>query len=187
MPKLRTKRAMVGWFDPIQLIQTGIRVMISTVFGEFADKREAFAGANPISDERLDPKFNYSGSEHRAGFGFDYVADTGDGWNPTFAVARLLAEPELQPAGAAEPLARGQVLIMGGDQVYPTATRKDYDERLLDPYEEAWSPAEGKAKWDESARPDLFAVPGNHDWYDGLKIFFHLFCRRTIKEKGRTG
>src|SRR5437016_1084882 len=28
--------------------------------------------------------------------------------------------------------------------------------------------------------PDLYAVPGNHDWYDGLSAFLNLFCWRQI-------
>ena len=28
-----------------------------------------------------------------------------------------------------------------------------------------------------SSHPPLFAVPGNHDWYDGLAGFLAIFCR----------
>ncbi|MBV9930729.1 MAG: hypothetical protein JO013_07270, partial [Alphaproteobacteria bacterium] len=50
----RKRKAMVGWFDPRQLAATAIRVVVSTLFGEFADRREAFAAANPLSDRALD-------------------------------------------------------------------------------------------------------------------------------------
>jgi hypothetical protein len=182
---MREKMAMVGWFDPGQLIQTAVRVAISTVFGQFADRREALASANPISDEALDPSFDFSQQASESGFWFDYVADTGDGWNPTFAIARLLAEEDLVLTGTDAPLPRGRVLIMGGDQVYPTATEEDYENRLKYPFEEAHHPAGvTDPAWSEKNRPDLFAVPGNHDWYDGLRTFSHIFCRRTIKSPG---
>lgn len=188
---MRKRMPMVGWFDPGQLIQTAIRVLISTLFGEFADRREAFAAANPIKDDKLDERCDYATRCPGGDFWLDYVADTGDGWNPTYAIARLLAAKELHPrekeggtpleAG----LPRAQVLVLGGDQVYPTASQEEYDNRFVYPFDEAYRPGGAKdGIWDEKHRPDLFAVPGNHDWYDGLKTFFHLFCRRTIKADG---
>lgn len=184
---MRKKMPMVGWFDPGQLVQTAIRVLVSTVFGQFADKREALAAANPISDDELDERCDYASKYPQGDLWFDYVADTGDGWNPTYAVARLLAQRELRPRASEaskhleDPLQRGRLLIMGGDQVYPTSSPEEYDNRLRYPFDEACR-VEGMAE--EKERPDLFAVPGNHDWYDGLRTFFHLFCRRTIKSEG---
>jgi hypothetical protein len=184
---MRKKMGMVGWFDPGQLVQTAIRVVISSLFGEFADRREAFAAANPISDDALDPQFDYAKRSPEGELWLDYVADTGDGWNPTYAVARMLAADALRPRtreGGEQvetPLPRARLLVFGGDQVYPTATREDYDNRLIYPFDEAY---EREGNWSKQDRPDLFAVPGNHDWYDGLKTFFHLFCRRTIKSPG---
>jgi hypothetical protein len=172
---------MVGWFNPILLIQTAIRVLMSTIFGEFADKREAFAAANPIDDGALDPSFDYARRHSKGNFWFDFVADLGDGWNPTFAIARLLAEDKLQFPGH-EGLPRGSLLIMGGDEVYPTPSEEQYYDRLEYPYSEA-----DEGRWAEEDSPDLYAVPGNHDWYDGLRAFFPLFCRRNIKAQGKAG
>ena len=182
---MRKKMGMVGWFDPAQLIQTAIRVVISSLFGEFADRREAFAAANPIKDDALDERCDYAKRYPDGDLWLDYVADTGDGWNPTYAIARLLAAKELHPLAkedgspVEQGLPRARVLVMGGDQVYPTATREDYENRLVYPFDEA-----AKGAWTKEERPDVFAVPGNHDWYDGLRTFFHLFCRRTIKSEG---
>src|SRR5919199_6767138 len=30
---------MVGWYDPVQLIRTGAEVLISSIFGKYADQR----------------------------------------------------------------------------------------------------------------------------------------------------
>ena len=46
MPK---RLPMTNWFDPALLIRTAIRAAVSTVFGEFADRREAIASANAIA------------------------------------------------------------------------------------------------------------------------------------------
>ncbi|WP_438755063.1 metallophosphoesterase family protein [Pararhizobium sp. O133] len=166
------KRAkMVGWYNPTMLISTAIRVAISTVFGEFADRREAMAAARPISPKEIDETYVY-GHKEDGDFWFDFMADTGDGWNSTYAIARLLAAPSLTCGGATEPLQRGRILIMGGDQVYPTASRADYEVKLIGPFDEAArrSPIPSKT--------DVYAIPGNHDWYDGLSAFLGQFCRR---------
>jgi hypothetical protein len=186
----RKRLKMVGWFDPGQLVATAIRVVISTLFGEFADKREAFAASNPISDAKIDPCFDYRSRYPTGDFWLDYVADTGDGWNPTFAVARLLAEDSFTwrrshyENATTEELCRGRVLIMGGDEVYPTPSKEGYEDRLKYPFEEACK-RNGVAAWSKEERPDVYAMPGNHDWYDGLRNFFHIFCRRTIKAPGQ--
>lgn len=52
------------------------------------------------------------------------MSDLGDGFNPTYALATLLAEEKLDLAGGtgdgeSVPTQRGRLLVMGGDQVYP--------------------------------------------------------------------
>jgi hypothetical protein len=170
---------MTSWYNPVLLVQTAIRVAISTIFGQFADKREAMAATNAIAQQPFDDSFSYRGRRGADGcFWLDYLADTGDGWDSTFAMARLLAAESLTPRGGT-PLPRGQVLLLGGDQVYPSASRAAYGDRLLEPLEEAWRIAALDSCWPDPP-PDLYALPGNHDWYDGLGSFFSLFCRRRI-------
>lgn len=172
---------MVGWFDPPELASTAVRVAIGHVFGEFVDRREAMASARELDPAAIDPVHRYE-ADADGDFWFDFVADTGEGFNPTFAVARLLAEPRLAVAGAAEALPIGRLLVMGGDQIYPTPSRAEYQERLVAPFEEA---RRGAPPWPEP-RPHLYAVPGNHDWYDGLSAFLGLFSRRRKKDDWAT-
>ncbi len=105
-------------------------------------------------------------------FWIDYVADVGDGFEATYTTAYLLAQDSLDIQGAGK-LPHGDVLIMGGDQCYPQATREEYKKRLLEPFNWAFSVPEAKRK--------LFAIPGNHDWYDGLIAFDSLFCSSRDK------
>ncbi len=58
---------------------------------------------------------------------------------------------------------------MGGDQVYPVPTAVEYENRMLGPYRAALPCASAEA-------PELFAIPGTHDWYDGLGNFTSIFC-----------
>jgi len=183
---MRRKEGMAGWFDPGVLIQTGIRAAISTVFGQFADRREAIAAANAVAAQPADAEFDYTTRHSGGDFWIDYLADTGDGWNPTYAMARLVSEDSIELAGTSMP--RGRLLVLGGDQVYPTATIEEYDNRFRYPFDEAYAPG-GVKRWVEGSAeaPDLYAIPGNHDWYDGLSSFFGLFCRRRVAQPGGLG
>lgn len=183
-PALTRRRhmPMTGWYNPIMLLQTGIRVLVSTIFGEFADRREIIAVANAFEPQPFDSSFDYSEKATGGEFWFDYVADTGDGWDPTLAIARLLTEPALELDGVSLP--RGRVLIMGGDEVYPTPSRQAYEDHLIGPFEEAFSRLTSAAR---RMMPDLYVTPGNHDWYDGLSSFLALFCRRRIANLNAAG
>jgi len=160
-----TRRRMVNWFDPRLLFQTAVKVLLSTLFGAYADKRELLAVLNN-EDEH-----DYSGEQE---LWLDYAADLGDGWDSSYTVARLLAAESLAPEGLeGSALPRGRLLVFGGDEVYPVATRDQYRDRLTGPYEAAL-PWVGEDK----QPPHLFAIPGNHDWYDGLTSFTRLFCQQ---------
>ena len=95
----------VRWLQPGVLVSTGVQSVMAEIFGSFADKRE-LQGTLPSRVHRHD-----DGDE----LWFDFVADLGDGFDATYSIASLLAASELQPAGAAEPLPRGRILVMGGD------------------------------------------------------------------------
>ena len=118
-------------------------------------------------------------AQPRESIWIDYVGDVGDGWNSTYAVAYYLAEAgrtfTYTVANNKEPqkaeTKRGDLLIFGGDEVYPTASRLEYNERLVAPYETA-------LKETTAPHPHVFAVPGNHDWYDSLVAFTRLFTAR---------
>lgn len=175
---------MVGWYDPLQLARTGVEVAVSTLFGRHSDQRQIEAlTSGQASFYDYSCKYDDDGQavcqptqERRESIWIDYVGDVGDGWNSTYAVAYHLAEPELElsyadPATREARVARtrkGELLVFGGDQVYPTASREEYDRRLVKPYEAALRKSEAPC-------PHVFAIPGNHDWYDSLVSFTRLF------------
>lgn len=156
------RRPMVRWFDPHQLIDTAVRVLVSGVFSSYADNRELQAREPAeVPDRSGQPEL-----------WLDYVADLGDGWNSTYTVARLLAADalELDRNGETHCTERGRLLVMGGDAVYPVPKAAEYENRMLGPYRSALPCAAGEA-------PELFAIPGSHDWYDGLVNFTSIFLR----------
>ncbi|MDT5062372.1 MAG: hypothetical protein QOH63_2831 [Acidobacteriota bacterium] len=188
---------MVGWYDPRQLIRTGTQVAISTIFGRHSDRRlvEALASGRP---EIYDYTYHYKDDGHdlcemdesrpRDEIWIDYVADLGEGWNSTYAVAYYLREDsrefEYTDTRSGEKLMaqteRSDILVFGGDEVYPAADRLEYDQRLVKPYEKAFPPGQ------RTAHPHVFAIPGNHDWYDSLISFSRLFCSKRWFSGWRT-
>ena len=61
-------------------------------------------------------------------------------------------------AAAAEDV---RFVVLSSDVVYPTGAMKDYESRF-------WLPFKGVAK-------PVYAIPGNHDWYDALEGFAATF------------
>jgi hypothetical protein len=166
----------VRWFHPFELARAGVRAMLAAMFGAYADKRELQAALHPRTNElELDYRREPGGAA-RAEIWVDFVADLGDGFNATYAVASQLGREKIElelPGGGSIETPRGAILIMGGDEVYPTASRLEYEQRTVGPYRAALPFVA-----DEARAPHLFAVPGNHDWYDGLSAFLRQFAQQ---------
>ena len=159
-----TPQRPVPWLRPQLLGNTAVRAGLAQMFGAYLDKRE-LQGALGSEVYR---------HETDADLWLDYVADIGDGFDATYSVAWLLAQERLtlaDPQGGQHVLPRGRVLVMGGDEVYPTADWRQYENRAKGPYRAALPEA-------GDAPPTLYALPGNHDWYDGLTAFLRLFGKR---------
>jgi hypothetical protein len=167
---------MTGWFQPILLAKLLMRVIVSDVFGQYADRRLISAALDPATEdqlrERTDNVSDFLARDKTKPVWLDYVSDLGDGFDATYAIAYLLAQPQLQVEGYGEPLPRGNLVVMGGDQVYPTATRDDYNVKMRLPYSLALPDKKGES------HPLILLIPGNHDWYDGLVNFLATFCRK---------
>lgn len=187
------------WLAPKLLVFIGVQVALSTKFAEFFDRRDAYAGVLTALPEKSHPGADRNGgrradgddsasrwslTETAQGFDFtgtdelwlDYISDSGDGFDATTTIASLAARDTLTlPTPAGDGPARvhetraGAVLVLGGDQAYPFATMEEYRNRLVGPFRSVlpwtWHP-----RW-------LFAIPGNHDWYDGLASFVKQFCQ----------
>jgi hypothetical protein len=148
----------VAWLSPVQLAGTGIRVALSSIQGGYLDKREL--------QSALPDKVHHETAPDGE-LWLDFVADLGDGFDATYSIAWLLAQEKLTVTG--HELPRGRVLVLGGDEVYPTPSTDRYENRLIGPYRAAMpAPPPGDD-------PRMYALPGNHDWYDGLTAFGRIF------------
>jgi hypothetical protein len=160
----------VRWLAPRVLASSALKVVLSGVFGAYADKRELQAAFRQEVIDRF---------ADRDQMWLDYVSDVGDGFPATYSIAWLLAQEKLdlppgepkRPGAVPLPTERGELLIMGGDEVYPVANSRAYEDRTKGPY------AAALPEVPNGARPVLLALPGNHDWYDGLTAFIRIFAQ----------
>lgn len=176
----------VGWFGVRQLAGTGLNALLTTVIGTRSARREVLAAL----DRGGDAAFDLSRNEP---LWLDYVADLGDGFAATEAVAWLVGRDHVFLRGSGEKVAQpippdmfseaaagaapeatvlpaAAVLVFGGDETYPVASHENYLDRTIGPYHAA-------RPWDTPGRM-IFAIPGNHDWYDGLGAFVRNFCQK---------
>ena len=165
----------VRWLAPAQLLRTAVQVGLASAFSTFTDKRELQRNfpADPLA---LAP-------DPDGGCWIDFMADTGDGFDSTYTIASLLAAEQLTVTGAdgeRHRLPRGRLLVLGGDEVYPTASSERYEDRLKGPLRTALQAGDVQSGLDGSddVPPLLLALPGNHDWYDGLTAFLRVFGQR---------
>ena len=165
---------MVNWFEPRILFQTGLKSAFSSLLGNYADRREMQAALDvPAPGSKISKEIDeYTNMDE---IWVDFISDTGDGFNPTYSVALTAAQPQLtvEAKGVTKILPRGKVLILGGDQIYPTPTGDIYDNKFRIPFESALPAVKGDKNY-----PHMYAIPGNHDWYDGLGSFLKVFCQQ---------
>nr|WSY49194.1 metallophosphoesterase [Streptomyces sp. NBC_00886] len=85
-------------------------------------------------------------------FSFMVIGDTGEGDDPQYAVV-----PGFLKAGQGTDFA-----VIASDVIYPVGTADDYGTKFFRPYQDYPAP--------------IYAIPGNHDWYEGLGGFMRVFC-----------
>lgn len=184
----------VPWYSPRVLWRALRELVQSNEFQRNLDRREFFPKSLKVID------MTCSGTSRP--LTFDFVSDTGDGGDATFAVATgvFASTPELANAAKApEPcrivrwiraaesqratgLAPGgsadeghDVLVLGGDLAYPGAHPDEYQTRLVEPFNAAHSLA-------GEPRKVVLAIPQNHDWFDSASTF----CRYFVDQEARS-
>ncbi|MEU5879335.1 metallophosphoesterase [Spirillospora sp. NPDC047279] len=89
-------------------------------------------------------------------FSFLLLGDTGEGDRSQYAVV----PPALAAGGDAD------FMVIASDVIYPTGEMADYESKFFRPYKDFAGP--------------IYAIPGNHDWYDGLRGFLRVFCNLDV-------
>lgn len=94
----------------------------------------------------------------RTDFSFLLLGDTGEGDYSQWA----LVPPLCRVADACD----AQFIFLCSDVVYPVGDVNEYGDKFYRPY--------------GSLQRPIYAIPGNHDWYDDLSAFMSNFCE--VKE-----
>ena len=110
----------------------------------------------------------------------DFVADTGDDHDVSLSVGQMLFAEYTLAGSEPRALPRGDLLIFGGDTAYPAATAHELERRLLQPWNSVIA-----SKGNDGRPRAVLAIPGNHDWYDGLDGFGRLFRRSATEDLAR--
>ncbi|CAI0558244.1 unnamed protein product [Linum tenue] len=190
---------MVPWYSgtSADLFKTLFDLLVSvTVFVGRFDMRMMQAAMNKVQDGVKSDHF-YDHLSKQDDLWFDFMADTGDGGNSTYSVARLLAQPSLRVSTGDSVLSlpRAKLLIVGGDLAYPNPSAFTYQRRLFCPFEYALQPPSwykedqvavhkpelphGVSELKQYDGPQCFVIPGNHDWFDGLHTFMRYICHKS--------
>jgi hypothetical protein len=162
-------RKRLRWLSVGLLLHTAKAVVMSTAFGNFVDRRELEA-IRPTDPDTLD----IVDLSDRPEVWVDYVSDPGDSFDATVAIAALAGRTEPLrldgPGDAHAQIPPCRLLVLGGDEAYPIGSRDNYRDCLRGPYRST------STEFDEDRV--MLAIPGNHDWYDGLVSFIRTFCQQ---------
>ena len=140
----------ISWVRP-SILWSARNDMLARLFGDPTDDfRRVWVKAQRARGVPAD--FTIDRSDLGESFSFLIAGDTGEGTHPQFAVVPGLIEAG---KGAA-------FLVAMSDVIYPIGDVNDYVDKFFRPYKEVPGP--------------IYAIPGNHDWYDGLCGFMFHFC-----------
>ncbi|CAN4115090.1 unnamed protein product [Withania somnifera] len=191
---------MVPWYSgtSADLFKTVFDLLVSvTVFVGRFDMRMMQAAMSKVEDGAKQEDLLYDQFSEEDDIWFDFMADTGDGGNSSYTVARLLAQPSIhvQNNDSMLKLPRGRLLLIGGDLAYPNPSSFTYEKRLFRPFEYALQPPiwykedhiavnkpelpYGVTELRKYDGPQCFVIPGNHDWFDGLQTFMRYICHKS--------
>ncbi|WP_105968945.1 metallophosphoesterase family protein [Streptomyces geranii] len=85
-------------------------------------------------------------------FSFMVIGDTGEGDAPQYAVVPGFLKVGQDTA----------FTVLASDVIYPVGATDDYNTKFFRPYQDYPAP--------------IYAIPGNHDWYEDLNGFMRVFC-----------
>lgn len=144
-----------SWIDPIPLWQTRNQTLGRFLGDPTNDERRRWMKMQREAGELPRDLIigEHAGLEEAS---FIVVGDTGEGDASQYAVVKPM-------------LARGRdtdFMVICSDVIYPAGDAEDYEIKFYEPYK-------------DYARP-IYALPGNHDWYDGLVGFMHHLCGSDV-------
>ncbi len=144
-----------SWIDPVPLWQSRNQNLIRVVGDPTNEERRLWMGLQRRAG-KLTEDLTIREHAGREEVSFIVVGDTGEGDASQHAVVKTI-------------LACGRdtdFMVICSDVIYPAGDAEDYDAKFYGPY--------------EGYRHPIYALPGNHDWYDGLVGFMHHLCGAEV-------
>ncbi|GAA1309162.1 metallophosphoesterase [Planotetraspora silvatica] len=158
--KLRPSRKTFTWLNPATLWRSRNEILAQLFGDPSPEVRRRWVAAQRESGADPDLRIEHEVGEE---FSFLVMGDTGEGDASQYAVI-----PGMLKLGEGTSFA-----VIASDVIYPTGSGNEYGDKFFRPYQDYPAP--------------IYAVPGNHDWYDGIGGFMRVFCEAKPLEVQRQG
>jgi Calcineurin-like phosphoesterase len=143
-------RAPFSWVSPVPLIQSRNDVIARRLGDPTNEERRRWVASQMSSGEH--PDFMVMRRGHESRVSFLLLGDPGEGDASQYAVVPAILHGHRDT----------DFMFICSDVVYPAGDVNEYEHKFYRPYRDYPGP--------------IYAIPGNHDWYDGLTGFMHHFC-----------
>ncbi|WP_189930936.1 metallophosphoesterase family protein [Streptomyces sulfonofaciens] len=139
----------ISWLDP-RTLWSARNGVVASWFGDPTGRtRSRWVAQRAAAGAREDKVIRRDDPDC---FSFMVLGDPGEGGEAQYAVV-----PGFLKAGQGSAFA-----VIASDVIYPAGRTDDYGTKFFRPYQDYPAP--------------IYAVPGNHDWYEGLGGFMRVFC-----------
>jgi hypothetical protein len=139
----------LSWLDPRTLWPARNGVLASWFGDPTGRTRARWAEQRAAAGAPADRVIRRDDPDH---FSFMVIGDTGEGDDAQYAVV-----PGFLKVGQDTSFA-----VLASDVVYPVGSADEYGTKFHRPYRDYQAP--------------VYAIPGNHDWYEDLQGFMRVFC-----------
>lgn len=139
----------LSWLNPATLWKARNGVVASLFGDPTGDERQRWVNGQLARGVSTDLVVERNDPET---FSFMLVGDTGEGDAPQYAVI----------PGFLKVSEGTRFAVLCSDVIYPVGSVNEYENKFFRPFQDYNAP--------------IYAIPGNHDWYDGIHGFMRMFC-----------
>ncbi|MEU4173431.1 metallophosphoesterase [Streptomyces sp. NPDC026665] len=146
---MKTQNGKISWLNPRMLWAARNGVLASWLGDPTGHIRSRWVAQRAAAGAPVDKVIRRAEPDS---FSFMVIGDTGEGNDPQYAVI-----PGFLKASQDTKFA-----VIASDVIYPVGSADDYGPKFFQPYQDYHAP--------------IYAIPGNHDWYEDLGAFMRVFC-----------
>lgn len=139
----------ISWLDP-RMLWAARNGVLASWFGDPTGRtRDRWVEQRQAAGAPADKVIRRADPDR---FSFMVIGDTGEGDDPQYAVVPGFLKVSQGTA----------FTVLASDVIYPVGSADDYGTKFFRPYRDYRAP--------------IYAIPGNHDWYEDLGGFMRVFC-----------